>query len=56
MNQSGCGTVSTPIIYQLYSETLHRYTKLKITSNDVIPSKNQALCKYCSLVSKLKHC
>ena len=28
----------------------------EITSIDVLPSKNQALCKYCTLASKLKHC
>ena len=28
----------------------------KTTSIDVLPSKNQALCKYCILASKLKHC
>ena len=27
-----------------------------ITSIDVIPSKNQTLCEYCTHVSKLKHC
>ena len=26
------------------------------TSTDVLPSKNQVLCEYCTLVSKLKHC
>jgi len=26
------------------------------TSIDVLPSKNQALCEYCTLKSKLKHC
>ena len=26
------------------------------TSIDVLPSKNQALCEYCTYVSKLKHC
>ena len=26
------------------------------TSIDVLPSKNQAPCKYCTHVSKLKHC
>ena len=26
------------------------------TSIDVLPSKNQALCEYYTLVSKLKHC
>ena len=26
------------------------------TSIDVLPSKNQAPCKYCTLASKLKHC
>ena len=30
--------------------------QLNITSIDVLPSKNQALCEYCTLVSKLKHC
>ena len=25
------------------------------TSIDVLPSKNQALCEYCTLASKLKH-
>ena len=27
-----------------------------LTSIDVLPSKNQALCEYCTHVSKLKHC
>ena len=27
-----------------------------ITSIDILPSKNQALCDYCTLVSKLKRC
>ena len=30
--------------------------KAQLKSIDVLPSKNQALCKYCTLVSKLKHC
>ena len=33
-----------------------RYNMLFLTSIDVLPSKNQALCKYCTLASKLKHC
>ena len=37
---------------------LHIYTYVTefATSIDVLPSKNQALCDYCTLVSKLKHC
>ena len=27
-----------------------------ITRVDVLPSKNQALCEYCTLVGTLKHC
>ena len=30
--------------------------KHKKTSIDVLPSKNQALCEYCTHLSKLKHC
>ena len=29
--------------------------KIILSSIDVLPSKNQALCVYCTLVSKLKH-
>ena len=32
------------------------YVHNKVTSIDVLPSKNQALCKYYTLASKLKHC
>ena len=31
-------------------------THLKSTVNDFLPSRNQALCEYCTHVSKLKHC
>ena len=30
--------------------------ELMSTSINVLPSQNQALCEYCTLVSKLKHC
>ena len=36
-------------------DRLSNETKMK-TSIDVVPSKNQALCESCTLVSKLKHC
>ena len=29
---------------------------LNKTSIDVLPSKNQEVCEYCTHVSKLKHC
>ena len=45
-------------------DILHKHTLIlmilktskTVTSIDVLPSKNQALCKYCTLASKLKHC
>ena len=35
----------------LLSEKINR----PMLSIDVVPSKNQALCEYCTVVSKLKH-
>ena len=29
---------------------------VSITSIDVLPSKNQALCEFCTRVNQLKHC
>ena len=37
-------------------DLINRTTSIVETSIDVLPSKNQALCDYCTLVSKLKHC
>ena len=32
------------------------FKEMKKTSINVLPSKNQALCEYYTLVSKFKHC
>ena len=34
---------------------LKRFKNTLLTTINVLPSKNQALCEYCTLVSKLKH-
>ena len=44
----------------LFMVTKHHHESpshnLITTRIDVLPSKNQALCEYCTLVSKQKHC
>ena len=52
---------------QIIMVVVHNYNNITVyclyfgnctvkTSIDVVPSKNQALCEFCTHVSKLKHC
>ena len=45
-----------PAIFGPISLLYRGFPLSEVTSIDVLPSKNQALCKYCTLASKLKHC
>ena len=45
------------VVYNaVYLHEMYNLHALCRTSIDVPPSKNQALCEYCTLVSKLEHC
>ena len=54
-----CLTMHPAFVYEVCfndATPLLTYKAMEKTSIDVLPSKNQALCKYCTLASKLKHC
>ena len=40
----------------MHITTSSNFCTAVITSINVLPSKNQALCEYCTHVGKLKHC
>ena len=47
---------STVISIYILVASLVRNVTLLDTSYDVLPSKNQALCEYCTHLNQLKHC
>ena len=55
LNNCGCFLSTSLIAMALVMKRVASYSQRK-TSIDVLPSKDQALFVYCTLVSKLKHC
>ena len=47
---------TTYVILSSEYNTLHCMQSTYETSIDVLPSKNQVLCEYCTHVNQLKHC
>ena len=44
------------VVQVIYSLSLSSSLYTIQTSIDVLPSKNQALCEFCTRVNQLKHC